>query len=211
MISKISRIEFQQLKLSEEEALLDPIAQLERWWNDAIAASVHLLDAVHLSTVDEHHQADARIVLLKHFDERGLVFFTNYNSPKARELSANPSACMIIFWPKVERQIRVRGQVEKTSREESEIYFRSRPQGAQIGAWASQQSSVIKNRDVLEAAYAHYAEQFKDQVIPCPPNWGGFRLVPTYFEFWQGRQNRLHDRISYDKTNGSWELKRLSP
>lgn len=212
MTNKISRVEYQKLTLSEHDALSNPFAQLDRWWNDAISSNVHLLDAVQLATVDEYNCANARIVLLKSFDERGLVFYTNYESPKARELSNNPSACIIIFWPQVERQIRVRGLVAKTSRDESRAYFSTRPRGAQIGAWASKQSSLIGSRDDLEKSYKTIGEKFTDREIPCPDHWGGFRLVPNYFEFWQGRENRLHDRVSYTVVDEQkWDMHRLSP
>lgn len=212
MIKKHERTEYEKLTLSEADILEDPYEFLERWWQDAIDAKVDLLDAVYLSTVDENNHPDARIVLLKSFDERGLVFFTNYHSQKAKQLEHNPHASLIIFWPKIERQIRIRGQVQKTTRIESEEYFSSRPHGAQIGAWASPQSEVIKSRKTLEQSFRGLEQHYQEGGVPCPPHWGGFRLVPNYFEFWQGRPNRLHDRFRFMlKDREHWLIARLAP
>lgn len=211
MIKKVSRVEFLQLKLSDEDIQKDPFLQLDRWWHDALAADVHLMDAMHLSTVDEDNHADARIVLLKSFDNSGLVFYTNYESRKAVQLDNNPHACLVLFWPKVERQIRIRGVVKKTTPKESDDYFATRPQGAQIGAWASPQSRTT-TRDVLEQAFRDLSERFSNKPVPRPPHWGGYRLVPNYFEFWQGRSNRLHDRICFKLLKDScWQIERLAP
>ena len=153
----------------------------------------------------------ARTVLLKKFDESGFVFFTNYESHKAKDLSANPNAEILFVWLELERQVRIRGKVERVSSEESAEYFHSRPTNSQIGAWASKQSSVIPGREFLEEKFRETAEKYKDGKIPLPPFWGGFRLVPDEFEFWQGRESRLHDRINYRRKRDSWEIVRLSP
>lgn len=212
MKSSITRIEYNQPALIDDEMLSDPIAQLQKWWDEAIRENVHLVDAVHLSTVDENNRPNARIVLLKSFDDDGLVFYTNYQSAKARELDHNPHAAMVIFWPQVERQIRIRGETKKTSREISENYFRTRPRGAQLGAWASHQSNTITDRNDLEQRYKNLAAEYESDEVPCPPFWGGFRLSPEYFEFWQGRTNRLHDRVCYTRTSeGGWARGLLSP
>jgi pyridoxamine 5'-phosphate oxidase len=210
MVKKYARIEYGKHSLLESSVFKDPFEQLNLWWQEAIASDVPLLDAVNLSTVDEDDHSNARIVLLKSFDERGLVFYTNYKSKKAIELSNNPHACIVIFWPTIERQIRVRGTVKKTSRKESAEYFKTRPRGAQIGAWVSPQSSVIKNRNFLDEEFIHLSERFNKKEVPCPRNWGGFRLSPYSFEFWQGGLNRLHDRLLYEKAK-QWQLTRLAP
>lgn len=211
MGTEAKRIEYERHTLSENDVLGNPSDQLKIWWDEAIRQNIPIWDAVHLSTVDENRRPDARIVLLKSFDEQGLVFYTNYQSTKAKQLAKNNCACLLIFWPQLERQIRIRGSVEKTSREESQDYFATRPKGAKIGAWASPQSTIIKDRDELEKAYAELEHRFSNSDVPCPDHWGGFRLKPDYFEFWQGRQNRLHDRLSYSKTENSWAIKRLAP
>jgi pyridoxamine 5'-phosphate oxidase len=211
MIKKVSRVEFNRLTFDDSDAKKNPFDQFRAWWNEAIAAKVGLIDAVHLSTVDENNHPDARIVLLKSFDNEGFVFYTNYHSEKSRQLAHNPHASLMVFWPKVERQIRIRGQVFKTPVKESNDYFKTRPRGAQLGAWASSQSEVIENRAVLEHAFAHYAKKFEREEVPRPPHWGGFCLAPHYFEFWQGRSNRLHDRICFTKNKDQWEIHRLAP
>lgn len=208
---KPPRIDYEKSSLSEQDVSKDPFEQFAHWWSDAITAQVDMPDAVHLSTVDENAHPDARVVLLKHFDARGFVFFTNYSSPKAKQLVKNPYACLSILWPALERQIRIRGKVEKTSRAESESYFTTRPHDAQIGAWASTQSQIT-SRKALEDSFLKLSKQFMGQEVPCPPHWGGFRLTPNYFEFWQGRTNRLHDRICFSRSKtGDWCINRLSP
>jgi pyridoxamine 5'-phosphate oxidase len=205
------RIDYQKSSLSESEISSDPFYQFTRWWSDAIADNVYMLDYVTLSTVDEHNHPDARVVLLKSFDEQGFVFYTNYESKKAQQLANNPHGSLVVFWPQHEQQIRLRGNVIKTSRKESEAYFSTRPKNAQIGSWASPQSQVI-SRQNLDDEFIALKIKFGEQDIPCPPHWGGFRLVPEYFEFWQGRTNRLHDRISYSRlSSGAWHIERLAP
>jgi pyridoxamine 5'-phosphate oxidase len=158
------------------------------------------------------NKPSARIVLLKHFDERGFVFFTNYSSDKGRQLEQNPSAALVMYWMEVERQVRIEGTVEKTSREESEEYFHTRPIGAQLGAWASQQSTVIDARRILDARLEDMKQRFAQGPVPLPPHWGGFRVKPHRIEFWQGRIDRLHDRFRYTrKSDGTWSIDRLAP
>jgi len=207
----VSRIEYGHQSLSRQDLSEDPIEQLKRWWTDAEEKDIRPIDAVFLATVDANNHADGRIVLLKHFDYKGLVFFTNYESTKSRELLNNKSACITIFWPALERQIRIRGMAEKTSRDESLAYFKTRPRGAQLAAWASKQSRSIESRAVLLEAYAEMEQRFSDQEIPCPKNWGGFRLKPNSFEFWQGRHHRLHDRFLYSPVKEGWSIERLAP
>jgi len=189
----------------------NPIRQFARWFDEANAAGIPEADAFTLATATKDAAASDRIVLLKKFDDRGFVFFTNYESRKARELSENPRACLVGYWLPVKRQVRIEGSVEKISEQESNEYFLSRPLGSRLGAWASNQSEIIENRDVLQQRYAQTSAQFGDE-IPRPPHWGGYRLRPTLIEFWQGRENRLHDRLRYSlQKNGSWLIERLGP
>lgn len=190
----------------------DPIRQFGRWFGEAAAAEIRDVNAMSLATVGSDGTPSVRIVLLKAMSERGFVFFTNYESAKGRCLVDNPKAALNLFWPQLERQIRINGTVEKTSREESAEYFQSRPIGSQLGAWASQQSEVIANRETLEAALAEATQRFGDGAIPLPPHWGGYRVLPEEIEFWQGRTNRLHDRFRYSRqVDGGWRIDRLSP
>lgn len=211
MIKAAERLEFSQALMDEGDLENDPISQFELWWQEAISLRIRAADAVYLGTVDKNGHPDGRVVLLKHFDERGMVFFTNYQSQKAQQLENNPMATMTIFWPALERQVRLRGRAEKTSREESEAYFKTRPRGAQLAAWSSPQSQTLSSRAELDNTYSLMEQKFLDQEIPCPPFWGGFRLKPSYFEFWQGRHNRLHDRFCYRLLNNKWEIERLAP
>ena len=189
----------------------DPIKQFHGWFAAAIKGGIHDANSMTLATCDGD-KPSARVVLLKHFDERGFVFFTNYASDKGRQLEKNPNAALVMYWMEVERQIRIEGKVEKTSREESEEYFRSRPMGAQFGAWASQQSAVIDARRVLNARLEEMKQRFAHGPVPLPPHWGGYRLKPDRIEFWQGRLDRLHDRFRYNRQrDGSWSIERLAP
>lgn len=189
----------------------DPIKQFHAWFAAAIKAGIHDANAMTLATCRNGKPA-ARVVLLKDFDERGFVFFTNYSSEKGRHLEKNPKAALVMYWMEVERQIRIEGVVEKTSREESEKYFHTRPFGAQLGAWASQQSQVIDARRVLDARLEEMKQRFADGEIPLPPHWGGYRVKPEQMEFWQGRPDRLHDRFRYIRqTSGAWAIERLAP
>jgi pyridoxamine 5'-phosphate oxidase len=205
------RKDYSLLALNEDDIATNPIEQFSRWWNDAMHSEILEVNAMTLSTATKDGRPSARIVLLKGFDENGFVFFTNYNSRKGNELAENPFAALTFFWKEIERQVRIEGIVEKTDAAESDAYFFSRPQGSRIGAWASPQSTVIKSRDVLEENVARYTGEFKNS-IPRPPHWGGYRVMPLRIEFWQGRSSRLHDRISYTKTDeGSWKAERLAP
>ena len=190
----------------------DPIALFQRWFDDAIAARFPLPEAMSLSTVTAEGKPTARMVLLKRVDTDGFVFFTNYRSAKARELETNPNACLVFFWPLLERQVRIEGVVTKTSETESREYFATRPRGSQIGAWASPQSEVISGREMLEQRRAELEETYRDREIPWPEHWGGYCLKPERIEFWKGRPDRLHDRLLYVRQNdGSWIIQRLAP
>jgi pyridoxamine 5'-phosphate oxidase len=198
--------------LNEHEIARDPISQFQAWFDDVIAARLPMPDAMSLSTVTPDGRPTARMVLLKQVDAEGFVFFTNYNSNKARQLEINPYAALVFYWPQLERQVRVEGKVSKTSLEESSAYFKTRPRESQIGAWASPQSDVISAREVLEQRAHELADQYCDREIDCPAHWGGFRLIPDRIEFWKGRVGRLHDRILYElQPDESWTIKRLAP
>ena len=200
--------------LREQDAALSPVAQFGAWFEEALAAEVDEPNAMVLATGGDGGAPAARVLLLKEFDEEGFVFFTNYRSRKGREMAANPRVCMLFFWGPLERQVRIEGTVERTSRAESEAYFQSRPRGSRVGAWASEQSAEIGSRAVLESAAAEVAARFGDGEIPTPPHWGGYRLRPERIEFWQGGADRLHDRLEYtrDETAESgWRLRRLAP
>ncbi len=190
----------------------DPIQQFAKWFGEAAAAEIRDVNAMNLATIAADGTPDARIVLLKAISDRGFVFFTNYDSAKARQLEANPHAALTFYWVQLERQIRIRGTVERTTHGESEEYFRSRPLGSQLGAWASAQSSPIANREALEKQLADVTERFAGGNIPLPEYWGGYRVKPHTIEFWQGRTNRLHDRFCYTlQSEGRWSVERLSP
>ena len=206
------RQEYARAGLLPENLASTPIAQLEVWFAEAVAAGVEEANAVTLATVSSDGTPSARIVLVKGIDPRGLVFYTNYESAKARDLAANPRAALVVFWRELERQVRVTGVVEKVTRDESNAYFQSRPRGSQLGAWASNQSEVLVSRDALDARLAELEVRYAGAPIPLPPFWGGYRLCPTRVEFWQGRPNRLHDRLEYvEKEGGGWVIRRLSP
>lgn len=190
----------------------DPVAQFRTWFEQALAAGLPEPNAMTVATAMADGTPSARVVLLKAFDARGFTFFTNYRSRKGRELDANPRAALVFFWAALERQVRIAGRVERTSRAESEEYFRTRPLGSRLGAWASAQSEVLSGRDELERRLAAMERQFAGQEIPLPPQWGGFRVVPESIEFWQGRPNRLHDRFRYTRQpDGGWHVARLAP
>ncbi len=198
-------------ELTENIVDRDPFTQFSLWFNELLKSDVKEPNAMILATASAQGVPSVRTVLLKKYDESGFVFFTNYESHKASDLTANPNAEILFLWLELERQVRIRGKVEKVSEEESEEYFHSRPTNSQIGAWASRQSSVIPGREFLEEKFRETAEKYKDGIIPLPPFWGGFRLIPDEFEFWQGRESRLHDRISYRLKEDHWEIVRLSP
>jgi pyridoxamine 5'-phosphate oxidase len=191
----------------------NPIQQFERWLHEARATGMPEQDAISmaLATATKYGQPSARIVLLKAFDEQGFVFYTNYDSRKANELEENARACLLFYWSALWRQVRIEGPVERVSAEESDQYFQSRPLGSKIGAWASEQSRGVENRDVLEKRFAEYDSKFGDNV-PRPPHWGGYRVTPQVIEFWQGQENRMHDRLRYSlQDDGTWVIERLAP
>jgi pyridoxamine 5'-phosphate oxidase len=205
------RREYTKDALLESNVLPDPIAQFDRWFNDATLAGLPEANAMTLATVDTSGAPSARIVLLKSFDQRGFVFFTNYSSRKGRDLAANPRAALCFFWESLERQVRIEGTVEKTTRQESEDYFHSRPIGSQIGAWVSQQSEAIESREALDRRAEELLAKFVNTGVPLPDSWGGFRVVPHTIEFWQGRPSRLHDRLQYVRDGDRWKIRRLCP
>ena len=198
-------------ELTEQSVPCNPFEQFSNWMDEVIASKMVEPSAMVLSTVSADDCPSSRVVLLKGFDACGFVFFTNYESRKGKELAANPNAAMHFFWPELERQINIRGIVSRVSTEESEAYFCSRPLGSRIGAWASNQSHPIASREELEVKVAELQAKFADGNVPLPPFWGGFRLKPDRFEFWQGRPNRLHDRICYEMNGDNWNISRLSP
>ena len=190
----------------------DPIKQFANWFTTAIETGICDVNAMSLATAGQDAKPSVRIVLLKSFDEDGFVFFTNYESEKGKQLEANPYAALGFYWIELDRQIRISGKVDKTSRKESQTYFHSRPVGSQLSAWASRQSAVLDGRRVLDARMEEMNERFADKRVPLPPHWGGYRLKPDNMEFWQGRSNRLHDRFRYTRqSDGSWLIERLAP
>jgi pyridoxamine 5'-phosphate oxidase len=205
------RKEYSRHSLNESDVDLNPFIQFNVWFQQASAAQLPEPNAMVLATSTQDGKPSARVVLLKEYNERGFVFFTNYEGRKSSELLKNPHAALLFFWAELERQVRIEGVVEKTSRQESEEYFKTRPLASRLGAWASKQSSVIPSRSDLEQKVSDLKERFAGQEIPLPPFWGGFRLQPEAFEFWQGRESRLHDRIRYTLEGGVWAIERLSP
>lgn len=198
--------------LDESGVESNPIQQFTRWWGDAISSAIEEVNAFTLATASITGKPSARVVLLKGYDENGFVFYTNYTSNKGNQLSQNPEAAMVFFWKELERQVRIEGITEKVTAEESEAYFLSRPAGSRIGAWASPQSKTIDRREVIEENAIRYEQMFSGQAIPRPKHWGGYRIKPTMIEFWQGRSNRLHDRILYClQEDKSWTIERLAP
>jgi len=198
--------------LNETDLLDTPFQQFQRWLEQAIAAELPEPNAMTLATLSKEGKPIARMVLLKGLDEKGFVFYTNYDSAKGKQLTETDSAALVFWWAGLERQVRVEGMVEKVSSEESDAYFQSRPKASQLGAWASPQSQVIENRDVLEKRLAQLEEKYATEKVPRPSHWGGFRVIPTAIEFWQGRPSRLHDRIRYElDEKGDWFYQRLAP
>ena len=229
------RKEYNLAGLRREDLDADPIKQFRRWFDDAANARaggrvrkffIKLyksvlqisgtepmeVNAMTLATADKSGRPSARVVLLKGVDERGFIFFTNYDSRKGRELAENPNAALVFYWADLERQVCVTGEVKKISREESEVYFKSRPRGSRIGAWVSRQSEIIADRAALDQRWKEFDAKYPGEDIPMPPYWGGYVLSPQTIEFWQGRPSRLHDRFCYsEQANGTWRIERLSP
>ncbi len=206
------RTEYKQQSLLEKDIEKNPFLQFKKWWDEAMHAGIDEVNAMTLATASSTGLPAARIVLLKGFDEKGFVFFTNYESFKGLQLDENPRACLVFFWKELERQVRITGLADKTTAEESDAYYNSRPAGSRIGAWASPQSRAIKNREWLEENEREYTDKFKNNAIERPAHWGGYRIQPVTIEFWQGRASRLHDRIQYTlHENGDWVIERLAP
>ena len=206
------RREYTDAGLDEQDLDANPFNQFERWFQEAIDAKIDLPDALTLATATSDGIPSARIVLLRGHDERGFVFYTDYESQKGKELAENPNAALVFYWRELDRQVRITGQVSKVSRENSQNYFQSRPVGSRLAALASRQSEVILDRKVLEERFEQLAAQYQDKEIPLPSDWGGYRLSPNMIEFWSGRPSRLHDRLRYTRQpNDSWRLERISP
>lgn len=205
------RKEYAREKLDIDTVGRNPIAQFESWFMEALSANVLEANAMTLSTVTENGRPSSRVVLLKGVENEKFVFFTNYQSNKGRELDANPYCALNFFWAELERQVRIEGKVARLSEARSVEYFKSRPAGARIGAWASPQSTPIGSRELLEQRYKEMETRFKTGEIPKPRQWGGYEVDPFLIEFWQGRPNRLHDRILFVKTDNKWEIRRLAP
>jgi len=209
------RVEYRRAALDESDVAADPFRQFARWFDEAVAAQVPEPNAMTLATVDPAGGPSARIVLLKAVDERGLTFYTNYQSRKARELQPGSRAAILFFWPELERQIRIEGAVEKVDSAAADAYWISRPRMSQVGAWASPQSEPLPDRAALEARFAQAEGRYAGDSVPRPPHWGGYRVVPDAFEFWQGRASRLHDRLIYHRDDqgegANWRIGRLAP
>ena len=210
------RTEYTRETLDEASVEPDPFRQFEHWFAAAVKSQLREPNAMTLATVGADGRPSARIVLLKEFDERGFTFFTNFTSRKGRELAVRPAAALLFFWPDLERQVRIEGQVTQLGAADSALYFAGRPRSSQLGAWASPQSERIAGRAALQALFAAIEERYPDAAaaVPCPPHWGGYRLVPDSIEFWQGRASRLHDRIRYRRGGehpGAWVIDRLAP
>jgi pyridoxamine 5'-phosphate oxidase len=205
------RREYARARLDERDVSEDPVVQFSRWFAEAEQAQVAEPNAMTLATATAAGAPSARQVLLKGFDQRGFVFFTDYRSRKGQELEANPQAALVFYWGELERQVRITGTVERTTLQESEAYYRTRPLGSRLGAWVSHQSQVISSRGQLETGLREVEQRFSRAEVPLPPYWGGYRLRPVEVEFWQGRESRLHDRIRYTREGERWRIERLSP
>ena len=205
------RKEYTRAGLAEADAHPDPIEQFRRWFEEALAANLHEPNAMTLATSTPDGRPSARVVLLKGFDERGFVFYTNYEGRKARELDENPYCALVFYWGDLERQVRVEGRAGRVPKEESDAYYESRPRGSRLGAWASVQSHPIRDREALEARLWELEAEYEGCEIPRPPFWGGYRVEPEEVEFWQGRENRLHDRLLYRRSHEGWDVVRLQP
>ena len=205
------RTEYKRASLDERDVAPDPFAQFRRWFAEAQGAQVPEPNAMTLCTVGEHGRPSARIVLLKEVDAQGFVFYTNQDSRKGRELGARPQAALLFFWAELERQVRIEGAVEAVEAATADAYFRTRPRASRIGAWASPQSAALPDRAALEQRVADAERRFPGDEVPRPPRWGGYRVLPAAFEFWQGRPSRLHDRIAYAQEDSGWRIRRLAP
>jgi len=206
------RKEYTRAGLTEADAASDPIEQFRSWFDEALAAGLHEPNAMTLATATPEGRPSARVVLLKGFDERGFVFYTNYEGRKGGELEANPYCSLVFYWGELERQVRVEGRASRVSEEDSDEYFGSRPRGSQLGAWASEQSRPVEGRGALEERLRGLEAEYEEREVPRPSFWGGYRVEPEVIEFWQGRENRLHDRLVYRRSdNGEWGRERLQP
>ncbi|MEE2682823.1 MAG: pyridoxamine 5'-phosphate oxidase [Actinomycetota bacterium] len=199
------------MDVEDNQLIGDPIEQFHYWYEDAVKAGIYEPDAAVVSSVDHQGSPTSRFVLVRKIDSEGFVFFTNYNSDKATAFALSPNVSLTFGWLPLHRQVRIQGKIEKATAEESNDYFLGRPRGHQIGAWASPQSQVIESRDDLLKRYKEIEDKFKDKTVPRPENWGGYRVRPNVIEFWQGKQDRLHDRFRYLKLNEQWEVQRLAP
>lgn len=206
-IRKIYKLE----SLLESDVDPNPINQFEKWWQQAVESKIEEPNAMILATSTARGEPSSRTVLLKNFTNEGFIFFSNYDSRKAVQIEHNPFVALLFFWKEMERQVRIEGSIAKVSKEESDNYFASRPRESRIGAWSSPQSKVIENREFLQQNVAHYNAQFDAKIIPRPEFWGGYIVIPSMIEYWQGRPGRLHDRIQYTYTNNEWIIKRLAP
>jgi len=204
------RKDYQLKSLTEAEVAKNPFAQFSIWWDEAVGSAIDEVNAMALSTVSAEGRPSSRIVLLKGFDEQGFVFFTNYNSDKGKQIEQQQFVSLLFFWKELERQVRIEGIATKVAADESDTYFNSRPVGSRLGAWASPQSQKITDRSVLEQALESVKAGY-GELIPRPPHWGGYRVMPSRIEFWQGRSSRLHDRILYEQVDDNWQISRLAP
>ena len=206
------RHDFSQMQLNESDVSADPCQQFEKWFAQAVKSEVNEPNACVLSTATKEGRPSGRVVLFREFKDNKFGLFTNYNSRKGKELNENPFACLTFFWPELERQIRIEGIVEKSTKETSDNYFYSRPRTSRIGAWSSPQSNVLKDRTELEHLVTSFDQRYPTEDVPRPEFWGGYQLKVNYYEFWQGRPSRLHDRISYTiQKEGTWKIERLAP
>ena len=206
------RRDYSHKSLSENDVDPNAIKQFGKWWQEAVNSKIDEANAMTLATASIDALPSARIILLKEFNEKGFVFFSNYESYKAQQLAENPKACLVFFWKELERQVRITGLIEKISGKQSDDYFQSRPESSRIGAWASPQSRVIEDRDWLDEKFNELVNKMEGTAIPRPPHWGGYIVKPVVIEFWQGRPSRLHDRIQYTlEENGGWKIERLAP